>query len=175
MENRAVAAITTARKKLSWIKDVSIAILTIVSIVILFADYIFPLTQVQRGRTSTPLTSWLLLFLRSIIHIGSTMHQKEWDLSQSDFWYEIPATLPLFITGSLWYLRFIVFFRLGRLYNMLSMIRGSKMILLANLWLITIVFGALGVYLSESSHPNANIHTRHDAKWWSIKTITTVT
>lgn len=62
----------------------------------------------------------------------------------------------LLITGSLGYLRFIEFFRLVRHYNVLSMIKGSELILLASLCRITIVFGALGAYLAESNQPNAN-------------------
>lgn len=83
--------------------------------------------------------------------------------------------VPLFVTASLGYLRFIEFFRLVRLYNVLSILKGRELVLLASLSLISIVFGALGVYLVESADPRSNIKNIYDAFWWSVETITTVT
>ena len=83
--------------------------------------------------------------------------------------------VPLFVTASLGYLRFIEFFRVVRLYNVLSILKGRELVLLASLSLISIVFGALGVYLVESAAPNSNIKNIYDAFWWSVETITTVT
>jgi voltage-gated potassium channel len=93
----------------------------------------------------------------------------------TEHWYELPAMVPLFVTASLGYLRFIEFFRLVRLYNVLSILKGRELVLLASFSLINIVFGALGVYLVESADPNSNIKNIYDALWWSVETITTVT
>ena len=50
---------------------------------------------------------------------------------------------------------------------------GRELVLLASLSLISIIFGALGVYLVESTHPNSNIKNIYAR--WSVETITTVT
>lgn len=54
------------------------------------------------------------------------------------------------------------------------MIKGSEIILLSTAAVVTIVFGAFGIYLAESPNPDASIHNLYDAFWWSIETITTV-
>ena len=64
------------RTRLSWIKNISIAIFTIVSIVILFADYLFPLTAIQRQYVYT-FDFFVVIIWHSINRIGSTMrHEK---------------------------------------------------------------------------------------------------
>ena len=96
-------------------------------------------------------------------------------------WYEIPAMMPLIVTstpflasGILGYIRFIALFRLVRLYNIWTYIRGGEVVLLATLSIISIIFGALAIYLAEVGKPGANITSLYDAFWWSIETITTV-
>jgi voltage-gated potassium channel len=42
------------------------------------------------------------------------------------------------------------------------------------LCVISIIFGALAIYLAEAGKPDANITSLYDAFWWSIETITTV-
>ena len=54
------------------------------------------------------------------------------------------------------------------------MIKGSEIILLSALAVVTIVFGAFGIYLAESPNPDASIHNLYDALWWAVETITTV-
>jgi voltage-gated potassium channel len=39
---------------------------------------------------------------------------------------------------------------------------------------ISIIFGALAIYLNEAGKPDANITSLYDAFWWSIEIITTV-
>ena len=99
-------------------------------------------------------------------------------------WYEIPAMLPLVLYASadastiagqvLEQFRIIAFFRLVRLYYILTLIQGSRFVLLSAFSIITIVFGALGVYLSESGDASANIKTLPDAFWWAVETVSTV-
>ena len=78
-------------------------------------------------------------------------------------------------SGILSYIRFIALFRLVRLYNIWTYIRGGEVVLLATLSIISIIFGALAIYLAEAGKPEANITSLYDAFWWSIETITTVT
>jgi len=71
-------------------------------------------------------------------------------------------------------LRLIAFFRLIRLYNLLSLTKGSEFIVLAGFSIFTVVFGAIGIYLVEPGNPNANIRTLDDAFWWAVSTVSTV-
>ena len=48
------------------------------------------------------------------------------------------------------------------------------MILLGALSIISIIFGALGIYIAEAGIPEATITSLYDAFCWSIETITTV-
>jgi voltage-gated potassium channel len=99
-------------------------------------------------------------------------------------WYEIPAMLPLVLYASadtstiagqvLEQFRVIAFFRLVRLYYTLTLIQGSRFALLSAFSITTIVFGALGVYLTESGDAAANIKTLPDAFWWAVQTVSTV-
>jgi len=70
--------------------------------------------------------------------------------------------------------RVIAFFRLVRLYYILTLIQGSRFVLLSAFSIITIVFGALGVYLTEAEYAGANIRNLADAFWWAIQTVSTV-
>ena len=54
------------------------------------------------------------------------------------------------------------------------MIKGSEIILLSAVAVVTVVFGAFGIYIAESSNPDASIHNLYDAFWWAVETITTV-
>ena len=65
-------------------------------------------------------------------------------------------------------------FRLARLYNIALMIRGSEILLLSTLAIVTVIFGTIGIYIVESPNPHANIRSLYDAFWWCIETITTV-
>jgi voltage-gated potassium channel len=82
--------------------------------------------------------------------------------------------LKLILDGILSYIRFIALFRLVRLYNIWTYIRGGEVVLLATLSIISIIFGALAIYLAEAGKPEANITSLYDAFWWSIETITNV-
>ena len=94
-------------------------------------------------------------------------------------WHEIPAMLPVILYASadtstlagqvLEQFRVIAFFRLVRLY-ILTVIQGSRFVLLSAL-IITIVFGALGVYLTEAEYAGANIRNLPDALWWAVQTV----
>ena len=70
--------------------------------------------------------------------------------------------------------RVIAFFRLVRLYYILTLIQGSRFVLLSAFSIITIVFGALGVYLTEAGYAGANIRNLPDAFWWAVQTVSTV-
>jgi len=171
---------TTTIKAEDWRWDLLVSILIIASVLVVFADYLFPLTESEK---------WIL----RVIDLGSVSvlvidyvkrlrHSKNTKGFMLKHWYELPAMLPLFVTGSpeiassgiLVYIRFIAIFRLIRLYNLWSYIKGGELLILATLSTISIIFGALGIYITEVGAPGANISNLNDAFWWSIETITTV-
>ena len=65
-------------------------------------------------------------------------------------------------------------FRIIRLYNIWTYIKGGEVVLLATLSINSIIFGALAIFLAEAGSPDTNITSLYDAFWWSIETITTV-
>ena len=170
----------TAKKPEDWRWDLLVAVLIIVSVLVVFADYLFPLTESEK---------WILrvIDLSSVIiiiidYIKRLRLSNDWRSFILKHWYELPAMLPLFVTGApeiassgiLSYIRFIAIFRLIRLYNLWYYIKGGELLVLATLSAISIIFGALGIYITEVGQPGANISNLNDAFWWSIETITTV-
>ena len=112
-----------------------------------------------------------LLYLISFLFILFIDYMRRLRSSESKtrfilrHWYEIPAMMPLIVTGTpflassgfLSYIRFVALFRLVRLYNIWTYIRGGEVVLLATLSIISIIFGALAIYLAEAGKPEANI------------------
>ena len=61
-----------------------------------------------------------------------------------------------------------------RVIAFFTLIQGSRFVLLSVFSIITIVFGALGVYLTEAGYAGANIMNLPDAFWWAVQTVSTV-
>jgi voltage-gated potassium channel len=122
-----------------------------------------------------------ILIADFVFRLNSSENKLKFIISH---WYEIPAMIPLIVYGTvdsttfvqdtIGTARYFALFRLGRLYNLVFMIRGSEIILLSAAAIVTIVFGSLGIYIAESPNPEASIHSLYDAFWWVIETITTV-
>ncbi|MGV8107356.1 MAG: potassium channel family protein [Nitrososphaerota archaeon] len=159
-----------------------VAVLTVASIIIVFVEYLFPLSLEQ---------IWTMygfdLIVTSILAADFASRLKSSNTRLKFIiahWYEFPAMVPLvlyaaadstsIVYGTIGTLRYLALFRLVRLYNLALMIKGNEIILLSSLAIVTIVFGAFGIYLAESSHPDSSIHNLYDAFWWAIETITTV-
>jgi len=164
-----------------WL-DIFVASLTVISLIIVLIDYILQLSVSQK-------LAVYFFDLAVVICLA-------WDFSSRvkispnktsymiRHWYEFPAMVPLilytFVDTSTFFgviihnLRFIIFFRLIRLYNLLSFIGGSEFLYLAGFSFFTIIFGAIGIYLVEPGNPNANIKNLDDAFWWAVSTISTV-
>lgn len=168
------------QKEKGWWWNLFITIVIISSVIVVFIDYLFPLTDSQT------LYLWIFDLISVSILFIDYMRRLRSSESKTRFilrhWYEIPAMMPLIVTGTpflassgiLSYIRFIALFRLVRLYNIWTYIRGGEVVLLATLSIISIIFGALAIYLAEAGKPEANITSLYDAFWWSIETITTV-
>lgn len=171
---------TTTEIDKDWKWDLVVCIFIIVSVIDVFVDYLFPLTESEKWfLRAVDLVSITILLYDYIKRLSHSKAKKSFMVNH---WYEIPAMMPLIITGApeiassgvLSYIRFIAIFRLIRLYNLWSYIRGGELLILATLSAISIVFGALGIYITEVGKPGANIANLNDAFWWSIETITTV-
>jgi Ion channel len=88
--------------------------------------------------------------------------------------------IPLFLTGTadssslLYYVRLIALFRIIRLYNIMTYVDGSELIILASMSAVCIIFGGFAILIFEAGAPDSSIDNLPDALWWSIETITTV-
>jgi voltage-gated potassium channel len=167
--------------KLEFI-ELGIALLTVISLIVVLIDIFFPLSAAQKQFIYVfDLVVVLILAIDFTFRIRRSAKKSRYIMNH---WYEIPAMLPLVLYASadastiagqvLEQFRVIAFFRLVRLYYILTLIQGSRFVLLSAFSIITIVFGALGVYLSESGDTSANIKTLPDAFWWAVQTVSTV-
>lgn len=171
---------TTIQRK--SVINTTVAVLTVASIIIVFTEYVFPLNDQQIWAMYIfDLIVCIILAADFASRLKSSHTKLKFVISH---WYEFPAMVPLVVYGlvdsasviqvTVGTLRYLALFRLIRLYNLVSMIKGSEIILLSALAVVTIVFGAFGIYLAESPNPDASIHNLYDALWWAIETITTV-
>ena len=155
-----------------------IAISTIASLILVFVDFIFPLTETER--IYLRLFDFIVVVILAVDFYARIRNSEDKLKYILIHLYEFPAMMPLLITGVgdassvLYYVRFIALFRLVRLYNIMSLLEGSELIMLAGLSVISIIFGAFGFYLAEVGKPDSTINSLYDALWWSVETITTV-
>lgn len=164
-----------------WL-DIFVASLTVISLIIVLVDYILQLSVSQKLAVYFfDLAVVICLAWDFSSRVKTSPNKTSYMIRH---WYEFPAMVPLilytFVDTSTFFgviihnLRFIIFFRLVRLYNLLSFIGGSEFLYLAGFSIFTIIFGAIGIYLVEPGNPNANIKNLDDAFWWAVSTISTV-
>jgi voltage-gated potassium channel len=162
--------------------ELVIALLTVISLIVILIDIFFPLNAEQKRFIYVfDLVVVLILATDFAFRVRRSAKKSRYIMNH---WYEIPAMLPLVLYASadtstiagqvLEQFRVIAFFRLIRLYYILTLIQGSRFVLLSAFSLITIVFGALGVYLTETGYAGANIKNLPDAFWWAVQTVSTV-
>ena len=162
--------------------ELVVALLTVASLIVILIDIFFPLNT--REKT--------FIYVFDLVVVVALATDFAFRLKRSakksryilNHWYEIPAMLPLILYASadtstlagqvLEQFRVIAFFRLVRLYYILTLIQGSRFVLLSAFSIITIVFGALGVYLTEVGNAEANIISLSDSFWWAVQTVSTV-
>lgn len=162
--------------------ELVVALLTVASLIVILIDIFFSLNT--REKT--------FIYVFDLVVVVALATDFAFRLKRSakksryilNHWYEIPAMLPLILYASadtstlagqvLEQFRAIAFFRLVRLYYILTLIQGSRFVLLSAFSIITIVFGALGVYLTEAGNAKANIISLSDSFWWAVQTVSTV-
>jgi voltage-gated potassium channel len=156
-----------------------VSVLIIASILIVFFDLIFPLTERERLYLGVfDLIVVVILAVDFVVRLKSSKDKSKFILRHL---YEFPAMVPLLLTGTaadsstlLYYVRLIALFRLGRLYNIISYIDGSELIILASMSACSIIFGGFAIYIAEAGKADSSINNLYDALWWSVETITTV-
>jgi voltage-gated potassium channel len=162
--------------------EIVIALLTVVSLIVILIDIFFPLNNEQKTFIYVfDLVVVIVLATDFSFRVRRSAKRSRYIMNH---WYEIPAMLPLILYASadtstlagqvVEQFKAIAFFRLVRLYYVLTLIRGSRFVLLSAFSIITIVFGALGVYLTEAQYAGANIKSLPDAFWWAVETVSTV-
>lgn len=152
--------------------------LTIASVLVMFVDLLYPLSEDQRTMLRIfDLAVVVILALDFVARVRSSQNRSSFVLKHL---YELPALIPLFITGMadssslLYYIRLIALFRVVRLYNIMLYVDGSELIILASMSAVSVLFGGFAIYLVEAGQPDSSINNIPDAMWWSIETITTV-
>jgi voltage-gated potassium channel len=155
-----------------------VSVLIIASVLIVFVDLIFPLSEQEDLYLRVfDLIVVVILAVDFVARLKSSKDKSKFILRHL---YELPAMVPLLVTGTadsstlLYYVRLIALFRLGRLYNIISYIDGSELIILASMSACSIIFGGFAIYIAEAGKPDSSINNLYDALWWSIETITTV-
>lgn len=166
----------------STVLNTVVAVLTITSIILVFIAYLYPLAH------ETRISIYLFdLFVTGTL-VADFLNRLKTAEKKIHFilthWYEFPAMIPIIlynqidsiylIQTTLGTIRFLVLFRLVRLYNIALMIKGSEILLLSSIGAVTIIFGGFGIYVVESGNPQANIQSINDGLWWATETITTV-
>lgn len=164
--------------------EIVIAGLTIASLIVILIAYTGRLSQFQIQILYT--FDSIFAIMLAIDFAFRLKHQHKGQ--KSKFFlrncYEIPAIIPLIVyanldaplalTFILRALRLITFFRLIRMFRILSYFGESQFLYIALFVSITIIFGAISMYLVESSVPNSNIQNLGDAFWWSIGIVSTI-
>jgi voltage-gated potassium channel len=162
--------------------ELSVAILIVASLVIILIDYFVPLSETQR--LVVYFIDFIVVILLSVDYYVRLKASKEGFKFIFKHWYEIPAMLPLLlyavldtptiVGAAIRSLRLIALFRLFRLYRLLSYFESAQFIFLTLFSTVTVVLGSIGMYLSESENPNANIINLGDALWWAVGTVTII-
>src|SRR5213594_765560 len=133
----------------------AVAVFTIASIIIVFATYLYPLSENQL---------WSLyifdLFVTAMLAVDFYSRIKKSDNRLKyviAHWYEFLALIPLIVYGyadmspviqqTIRTTRFIALFRLILLYNLALIMKGSETLLLTSLPVETIIFGGFVFYI----------------------------
>ena len=164
------------------IVNMLVMVFTLASIIIIFATYLYPLSE--REKWSLYIFDLFVTSMLAVDFYSRIKDSKDRLRYIVSHWYEFPAMIPLIVYGfidssaliqtTIGTTRYIALFRLVRLYNLTLMVKGSEIVLLSSLAVVTVVFGGFGIYIMESPSSQANITNLNDAIWWAVETITTV-
>jgi voltage-gated potassium channel len=116
--------------------ELVIALLTVISVIVILIDIFFPLNAEQKKFIYVfDLVVVLILATDFAFRVGRSAKKSRYIMNH---WYEIPAMLPLILYASadtstlvgqvVQQFRVIAFFRLVRLYYILTLIQGSRFV-----------------------------------------------
>ena len=104
---------------------------------VVFIDVLFPLGENQKMELRIfDLAVVVILGLDFVVRLKFSKNRSKFILRHL---YEFPAMIPLLVTGTadsssiLYYIRLIALFRVVRLYNIMSYVDGSELIILASM------------------------------------------
>ena len=168
------------KRKEYW--NILIATFTIISLLIILLTIFYPFRDPQLlGIYIFDLLVTTFLAIDFYLRIRTSPHKLRYVIGH---WYELPSMIPLALLGGLDTLtvthnpvlsfKFIAFFRLARLYNLVRYIKNNEVFLLTGMAAVTVIFGAIGTYFAESGSKDANITSLDNAFWYAIESITTV-
>jgi voltage-gated potassium channel len=162
--------------------ELVVAALTVSSLAIILLDYLFDFSAIQKLFIYT--FDLIVVILLAIDFYGRFLSSNKRFKFLANHWYEIPAMIPLVgyagfgthvaVGMILRSLRLLTFFRLIRLFRIVRYFGESEFIFIASFTAVTIIFGAIAMYLVEAPNDQANIRSIADAFWWSVGTATTV-
>ncbi len=160
-------------------------VLTALSVVAIIINYIYPnLSSLQKIEIYA-----FDLFVVVILAADFYNRSKKSDLPLSKFllkhWYELPSMLPLILFSTFEQealigpavrsIRLLRLFRIIHLFfRTITIFEGSRFLFIMVFAFTSILLGAFGEYMVESSVEGTKIKTFGDALWWSISTVTTV-
>jgi len=160
-------------------------VLTALSVVAIIINYIYPnLSSLQKIEIYA-----FDLFVVVILAADFYNRSKKSDLPLSKFllkhWYELPSMLPLILFSTFEQealigpavrsIRLLRLFRIIHLFfRTITIFEGSRFLFIMVFAFTSILLGAFGEYMVESSVEGTKIKTFGDALWWSIATVTTV-
>jgi voltage-gated potassium channel len=163
------------------IVDIAVGMLVIASLLSVIIYYSFPLQPNQELAVYVfDLAIVILLVIEFYYRLKASGEGSKFLVKH---WYALPAMLPLVLFAYVDYqvpgvdlslLSFIIFFRLFRLYHLLTHFKRNEFAYLTAFLAITIIFSSISILFVEPSNPQVTIVNIGDALWWSISTMTTV-
>jgi voltage-gated potassium channel len=167
--------------------ELTIASLTIVSVVVAVLLYAVPLSENQT--LAIYIFDFIVVIILAVDFYVRIRGSKKKLRYLRKNWYEIPAMIPLFafaaieaeplIGGALRAFRLIRMFRLLRLLRVINLFRTAKYLKASGfvyfliICSVAIIFGSLGIYAVERETPGSTIKNIGDAFWFAFTTITT--
>ncbi|MDQ6723608.1 MAG: potassium channel family protein [Thermoproteota archaeon] len=167
-------------------REIIIATITVASVIVSILFYVITLSSDQTNAIYLfDLVITGILTYDFIERMRKSHNYKKFLLQH---FYEIPALLPLILFSFVEYesstvaifraLKIIRIFRLLRLLRLINLfktahyLKASGFIYLVMLFIVSIIFGAIGMFVVEQGNPNSTIKNFGDALWFALTTLT---
>jgi voltage-gated potassium channel len=167
-------------------RELIIATVTVVSVIVSILFYVVSLSPGQTN--AVYLFDLVITGILAFDFYARMRKSKKYKKFILHNFYEIPALLPLILFSFIEYesstvaifraFKIIRIFRLLRLLRLVNLFKTAKylkasgFVYLVILFVVSIIFGAIGMLVVEDGNPNSNIKNFGDAIWFSLTTIT---